>query len=235
MKKIAELLKAYLIGQIRSPFRLLWTAGLVGGLFLFGVILNPGQSGAIMASYSVFLLSYSSAVMLGMVISQERESGLFRMIRTTRVSKLEYITSKFLISNFLGAIFASIILALGILNAGLSFRPLGFITVISLTALSHTGIGLIIAAFLKKDNHVQFAGSAVMMVMFILSPVFYSLESLPEAINFTPWLVPLTYAVEGMRLVAVESSSLTSIIPHAAVLIVFGSITFTIGYRKLEF
>lgn len=235
MRKILELLKTYLLQQLRNPFQLIWTAGIVLGILFFGFVLNPDKSAEIISAYSVFLLAYSSAVMLGMVISQERETGLFRMIRTTRISKIEYLVSKFTISNISGIIFALTVLLIGVMNSGIKFRPLAWAIVFIVTAFAHTGIGIIIAAYFKKDKHVQFAGSIVMMGMFILSPIFYSLESLPELFRIFPWAVPLTYATESMKMIAVKGSSIYLIAPYLSVLTIFGIVTTVIGYRKLEF
>ncbi|MFB6180436.1 MAG: ABC transporter permease [Candidatus Nanohalobium sp.] len=235
MKKAAELVKAYILSKLRRPLATLFTVAFASAVFLFGFILNPGKTASITASYSVFLLAYTSAVLLGLTISQDRHSGMYRMIRTTKITKIEYVQAKALISNIGGLLMAATILSIGVLTTEMHVKPLLQGLVLVMTAVSHIGIGLILGSYFKKEKHIQMAGSAIMMVMAILSPVFYSLETLPDFLRFLPQLVPLTYSIQAMRQVTVTGAGLSEIITPLAVLALVSILTVPVGYRKLDF
>lgn len=235
MKKVSELVKAYILDQVRNPLMVLWTFSLVGAIFLFGFILNQDKTPSIVSSYAVFIAAYTSSVLLAMNISQDREKGIFRMVRTTRISKAEYLIAKFLIVNIAGFIFAGSMLTIGVLTTSMYPRPLFMALILLLTSLSHAGLGLLMAAYLDRDRDIQFVGSGLMMVMIIFSPVFYTLEQLPEAMSFVPRFVPLTYAVEAMRAVTVEGTAISEITLPMLLLSILSLISVAIGYRRLEF
>lgn len=235
MRKITELFRAYLLTQLRSPLETLGTVGLVVAVLIFGFVLNQDRTPAVVAAYSVFLVGYASSVMLPMVISRDRESGLYRMMRTTRMSKLDYVLGKSAIVNSGAFLFAAVFLAAGYGMYDMAFRPLEVSAVMVLTAFSHAGIGLVVAAFLENDKQVQFVSSVLMMTMVVVAPVFYSVEILPDALKFLPRAVPLTYSIEAVQAVTVNGGGVHHIIVPVSVLVVSGFITAFIGYRRLDY
>ena len=234
MKKIYELLKLYLLDAVRNPVNLFFSIVMMFGvLFVTGFVLNQRATAEIIASYSVFIISYTATWLVAHSIPEERQKGVYRIYRSSRLSKLEYVFSKVLICS-LSILFALMVIMVGIFTSSIYLNWL-LIPVFILSLLVHVGIGLIIAAFASSVSDAQKLGSLVFVAMIFLSPVFYTTENLPEFISLLRNLIPLTFGVEAARSIMVEGLKLAAVWQEIGILSFLTVVALSVGYRELEF
>ncbi len=234
MKKIIELLKADLLDIIRRPANMFFAVIMVlGVLFLTGFVLNTGTTADIVASYAVFISAYTGFIMTSMAILKDRDRGLYRMYRSSKLSKAEYVSSK-ISYTALSLILSGLIIAIGFFTSKIFLSWL-ILPVIILTVLAHVGMGLLISAFVETTQEAQRIVQVLFFAMIFLSPVFYTSEGLPQIMQMLQQFIPLTHGVEAMRTVMVDGNGLEHTWRQLTVLIGLTIGTMTVGYRKLEF
>lgn len=234
MNKITELLKADLLDIIRRPANMFFAVVMVLGiLFLTGFVLNTGTTADIIASYAVFISAYTGFIMTSMAVLTDRDRGLYRMYRSSKLSKIEYVVSKISYTS-LSLLLSAMILIIGVFTSEI-FLSWMIIPVLILSILSHAGMGLLIPAFVETTQEAQRIVQVLFFAMVFLSPVFYTSEGLPQIIQLMQQIVPLTHGVEAMRIIIVDGNGIQQVWSQLAILTGLTALTFSIGYRKLEF
>jgi len=234
MNKITELLKADLLDIIRRPANMFFAVVMILGiLFLTGFVLNTGTTADIIASYAVFISAYTGFIMTSMAVLTDRDRGLYRMYRSSKLSKIEYVVSKISYTS-LSLLLSAMILIIGVFTSEI-FLSWMIIPVLLLSILSHAGMGLLIPAFVQTTQEAQRIVQVLFFAMVFLSPVFYTSEGLPQIIQLLQQIVPLTHGVEAMRTIIVDGNGIQQVWSQLAILTGLTALTFSIGYRKLEF
>ncbi len=234
MKKIIELLKAYLLDTIRTPIGVFYGVIMVLGIFgLTGFVLNQGTTAEIAASYSVFIASYAAISAVAYSITGEKEKGLYRMYRSSKLSKSEYVSEKILMAS-LPVVFSALVIFIGALTAPVQLSVL-IVPVLLLSVLAHSGLGLIAGAYFNNHSDMQKVITIFLFAMIFLAPVFYTPGMLPEPVQMVQKAVPLTYGVNSMRTLMVDGGGLAEIQRSLALLTSLAVTSFVVGYRKLEF
>ena len=234
MNKITELLKADLLDIIRRPANMFFAVVMILGiLFLTGFVLNTGTTADIIASYAVFISAYTGFIMTSMAVLTDRDRGLYRMYRSSKLSKIEYVVSKISYTS-LSLLLSAMILIIGVFTSEI-FLSWMIIPVLILSILSHAGMGLLIPAFVETTQEAQRIVQVLFFAMVFLSPVFYTSEGLPQIIQLMQQIVPLTHGVEAMRIIIVDGNGIQQVWSQLAILTGLTALTFSIGYRKLDF
>jgi len=234
MRKIIELLKSYLLDTLRTPIQVVYGLIMVLGVFgLTGFLLGQGTTAEIVASYSVFIASYAAISAVAYSITGEKEKGLYRMYRSSKLTKKEYVIEKVLMAS-LPLAFSALIIAVGILTTPIQLSIL-IVPVLILSVLAHSGLGLIAAAYFDNHSEMQKVVTIFLFAMIFLAPVFYTPGMLPETVQLIQKAVPLTYGVEAMRTLMVEGGGLAEIQRPLVLLTTLAVASFALGYRKLDF
>ena len=234
MNKITELLKADLLDIIRRPANMFFAVVMILGiLFLTGFVLNTGTTADIIASYAVFISAYTGFIMTSMAVLTDRDRGLYRMYRSSKLSKIEYVVSKISYTS-LSLLLSAMILIIGVFTSEI-FLSWMIIPVLILSILSHAGMGLLIPAFVETTQEAQRIVQVLFFAMVFLSPIFYTSEGLPQIIQLMQQIVPLTHGVEAMRIIIVDGNGIQQVWSQLAILTGLTALTFSIGYRKLDF
>lgn len=234
MKKIIELLKSDLLDILRRPANMFFAVIMVlGVLFLTGFVLNTGTTADIIASYAVFISAYTGFIMTSMAVLTDRDKGLYRMYRSSKLSKLEYISSKISYTT-LSLLLSGLVIAIGFFTSEIFLNWL-ILPIIILTVLAHVGMGLLIPAFVETTQEAQRIIQVLFFTMIFLSPVFYTSEGLPQILQIVQQFIPLTHGVEAMRTVMVEGNGIQQVWQQLTVLTALTVATMSVGYRKLEF
>ena len=234
MNKILELLKADLLDILRRPANMFFALIMILGiLFLTGFVLNTGTTAEIIASYAVFISAYTGFIMTSMAVLMDKDKGLYRMYRSSKLSKAEYVFSKITYTG-LSLLLSGLIILIGFFTSEIYLSWL-ILPVIILTVLTHVGMGLLIPAFIETTQEAQRIVQVLFFAMIFLSPVFYTAENLPQIVQVIQQAVPLTHGVEAMRTIMVDGEGLQQVWKQLSILTALTAATFTIGYRKLEF
>jgi ABC-2 type transport system permease protein len=98
-------------------------------------------------------------------------------------------------------------IGLGVANAGSPW--LAFLVTL-LLALSAVNLGIFISTFARTEFQILQFIPIVVVPQGLLSGVFWPVSSLPDALEPVARVLPLTYAVEGLREVLVKGADLAS-------------------------
>ncbi|MGZ4914408.1 MAG: ABC transporter permease, partial [Halobacteriota archaeon] len=132
--------------------------------------------------------------------TQYRNKGILKKLATTPLRKSEWIISKMLYQ----AVVVFISAALIIVAAKLVYqvRFVADVTTIGLIfagTICFTGLGMIIARFVKDEDAASAAASSITLPMLFLSGTFIPIESMPDYLQAVAKVLPLTYLNYGLR------------------------------------
>lgn len=119
-------------------------------------------------------------------------------------------------------------LAFGVVNQG-SWGALLFLIILGEVAFA--GLGLLIASRAKTIEAISGLMNLIMMPMWILSGIFFSVERFPEMFQPAIHLLPLTTLLEALRAVMMEGASLWSQSIRVAILFGWGLGSYLLALR----
>lgn len=195
--------KARIIASIAQSFFFLLILGFgIGGLF--GGALGGNYLTYIAPGIIAMSLLFAS-VFSGVSVIFDRQFGFFKEMLVAPVSRTSIITGKILggavtasiqgililvVSTALGAFFIDLRFALGIFGA---------IGVMLLITAGFVGLGVAIGSALTDFHAFQLITTFVMWPLFMLSGVFFPIDTAPLALQIAMLLDPLFYGVELLR------------------------------------
>lgn len=158
-----------------------------------------------------------------------RKDGILRKLLTMPITRAEWIFSKMLFMLFLSFVSTFVILVVGMLVWGLTFHlNVFFFIIIISTSFLFSGMGMIIARFVKDEETADMAGGAITFPMMFLAGTFFPLDQMPEIMRSIAQFLPLYYVNEGFRNVMIYAD-LEKTIFFSAIVLVFALIFFIIG------
>jgi ABC-2 type transport system permease protein len=128
-------------------------------------------------------------------------------------------------------------LAVGVVISRMTDRPihlywsglLPFAVILGLTILAFCGIGIIVASvviYLKKGEPIN---SFIISASALLGGVFYPVDSMPPWLAKASALLPITYALKGIRGALLSGASFGELLPEIQVLALFVAALVPIG------
>lgn len=153
----------------------------------------------------------------------ERVSGTLDRLRSTPVTEAEVVLGYELAFGTIAAVQGLLILVVAILVYHvLIVGPVALAALlIVLTAIDAQAIGILISAAAKREGQaVQFLPFIVFPV-FLLSGIFVAVQSLPEWLRPFSYLLPPTWAIEGLRDVLLRGWGFEHVWLHVTILAVF--------------
>jgi ABC-2 type transport system permease protein len=101
--------------------------------------------------------------------------------------------------------------------------------ILALTILAFCGIGIIVASgviYLKRGESIN---AFVISASALVGGVFYPTEAMPAWLGSLSSLLPITYALRGIRRALLSGASIASLIPELQVLLLFVAILVPAG------
>ena len=97
-----------------------------------------------------------------------------------------------------------------------------------MASLMFTGLGMIIARFVKDPDGADAAANVITFPMMFLSGTFFPLSQMPLFMQTIAQVLPLTYVNEGLRASMIFGQSQTAIF-NTAIITVLGLACIAIG------
>jgi ABC-2 type transport system permease protein len=160
--------------------------------FSFIDFFMPGVIGMTAMTTSIF-----SAVAIS---SRFKENGVFHKLATTPLKRYEWILSRTIFNilvSYLGMV-VMLVLGLFVFNMKITVDAISLLMV-AMASLLFTGIGMIIARFVKDPDGADAAANVITFPMMFLSGTFFELSQMPEFLRTIATVLPLTYVSEGLR------------------------------------
>jgi ABC-2 type transport system permease protein len=151
-----------------------------------------------------------SSTMQGLSVLWDREFGFLKEIMVAPVSRVSIALGRIAGGVTTSLLQALLILAVSILlgfraHSGLGLlAALGFMILISFTFI---GLGLVFASRMRDMQGFGLVMNFLVFPLFFLSGALYPLTNLPWAIRSLSYADPLTYGIDGLRAVLIQTHS----------------------------
>jgi ABC-2 type transport system permease protein len=163
------------------------------------------------------------------VNTRYRKNGVLRKVATTPMTKAEWVLSKVsyqIVVSFM-SMTALIIVATLVFGVRVHINVLVILLVIT-GSMTFSGMGMIVARFVKDEEAAESAGGAINFPMMFLSGIFFPLEFMPAFLQVVAKAMPLYYLGEGLR-DAMINNNLAAALANSAVIFVLGAVIVAIG------
>jgi ABC-2 type transport system permease protein len=174
-----------------------------------------------------FLAYFFVYILTGISFLRERTGGTLERLMATPVARGEVVTGYLLGFGLFATLQVAILLAWGLgsvevpaigplpsfaLGLGLPIAgsPLLAFVVVVLTALGAVSLGIFLSTFARTELQVVQFIPIVLVPQFLLCGVLFPISTLPEILQPLVGLMPLTYAVDGMRQILIAGADLGS-------------------------
>jgi len=111
-----------------------------------------------------------------------------------------------------------VILGTTIFNMKMTLDAISLLMV-AMTSLMFTGLGMIIARFVKDPEGADAAANVITFPMMFLSGTFFQLSQMPQFLQTIAQVLPLTYVSEGLRAAMIFGQTEQAIVNTALVTI----------------
>jgi ABC-type multidrug transport system permease subunit len=170
---------------------------------------------------------------IGWVIVEDRQKKLLRRMVATPMRRSEYLLAFVLVRLLFLLLEVPVLVGFGLLAFGVPLRgsvlALGAVAVLG--ALAFAGLGLLVASRAKNTQTASGLMNLVMMPMFVLSGVFFSVENFPRAFQPLVRALPLTALNDGLRAVMNEGAGFGALAPKLALLAAVALVSFGAALR----
>lgn len=152
----------------------------------------PGVIGMTAMTTSIFTSVSTS--------SRFKQNGIFHKLATTPLKRYEWILSRTVYNILISYLGMAVMIVMGIAIFGMKITldPVSLLMV-AMASLLFTGLGMIIARFVKDPDGADAAANVVTFPMMFLSGTFFQLSQMPPFLQTIAQVLPLTYVSEGLR------------------------------------
>lgn len=184
-------------------------------------------TGAILLSFSILTIMW-----LGSILIEDRFYGRIKLFITAPVSPASYVLGILFYANVLGLVTSlGFFLAAPILSVPVRPRMLELFLVVFLTLSTFAGIGVVLSQYAGTLQAGGVLADAVSIILIFLSPVYYSMETLPKSMQLLAALLPPTYAADGISKSLLGKSGVGEDI---LALLIMSVITLTVAVRSVR-
>ncbi|MFO3796158.1 MAG: ABC transporter permease [Anaerolineales bacterium] len=165
---------------------------------------------------------------VGYGVRDEVEEGVIESLLATPAPIRTLLAAKAIDTLLINLYITAALVVLLWLLAGVPFRLdwARFFLLFIVSNLALASLSFVYAAFVLVARQAAFAGNLFQEAVGILSGMTAPVSILPKAIRWLSMLIPLTYAIEGARKVAVGQfpyGEITILLIFSAVLLLFGA------------
>jgi ABC-2 type transport system permease protein len=246
--------QAWVLGQraLREGWRT--PEALLPTLFipLFFLVVNVGQAAKIFPGestgflhgqgYGAFqlpssLLLAASFGTAALFLVEDIEGGYFDKLRAAPVSRSALVMGRLIAEGVKGVLIATAIVLLGLaFGISIASGPLGFVLLVSLTALwsvVFVGFMQLIALKTRSAAATNSAGLVFFPLLF-LTPNFVPRDLLTRPMEIAATLNPVTYVMEALRSLILQDLDWSHIWPGFLVVAVLGGLMLALNVRMIR-
>jgi len=157
---------------------------------------------------------------MGFAIVDARRRKLMKRLIATPMPR-HYFLLSFVLSRLLMLVVeVGVVLGFGSLAFGVPIRGslLNLALLCVLASMSFSALGLLLASRARTIEAVSGLMNSIMMPMWIVSGVFFSAQRFPDFVQPLIKALPLTAAIDGLRLNMLQGASLGQVAPQMGVL-----------------
>jgi len=160
---------------------------------------SPTEEIQILAGAIVFGVGMQSISRTGGIMISERFEGQMKLFMTSPIPRSAYVVGVTLTSALTSSLTALLVLGLAkAAGVAFHFNPLLLLLII-MTGLALPGIAVVVATRARTAQTGYMLSDTIGIVVSFVSPVFYPIERLPEALQWIARFSPFTHAGQAFR------------------------------------
>ena len=181
----------------------------------------PGVIGMTAMTTSIFTAVSISA--------RYKQNGIFHKLATTPLKRYEWILSRTIYNVLISYLGMAVMILMGMLifNLKMTLDAISLLMV-AMASLLFTGIGMIIARFVKDPDGADAAANVITFPMMFLSGTFFQLSQMPQFLQTIAQVLPLTYVSEGLRAAMIFGQTQQAL-QNTALITVLGIASIVVG------
>jgi ABC-2 type transport system permease protein len=167
-------------------------------------------------------------------IVREKERGTIEQLRVTPIRPVEMIVGKTLPGVIVGYFNVFVILLVGRYWFGVPVRG-SIVTLLfacGLFIVSALALGIFISTITESQQQAMFTGQFFLIPNVLLSGFMFPISSMPAAMQYATYLIPLKYFLIIVRGVFLKGVGMETLWPQALALAAFGAILLTLSIRR---
>jgi ABC-2 type transport system permease protein len=181
----------------------------------------PGMIGVTAMTTSIFTSVSTSA--------QFKQNGVFHKLATTPLKRYEWILSRTVYNILITFLGMAVMILLGVAVFGMKMTiDAVSLFMVTMASLMFTGLGMIIARFVKDPDGADAAANVITFPMMFLSGTFFPLSQMPLFLQSIAQVLPLTYVSDGLRASMIFGQTQTAIF-NTGIITVLGLACIAIG------
>jgi ABC-2 type transport system permease protein len=187
--------------------------------------LTPG-----IIALTVFMGSVATT---GSAIAGEKEDGTLVRMLMTPISKRSVILGKTIYQLILQLARAVILIIAAYFLVGFHMNGSWLLVALLLIVFTLGGVGMGIVMSSRVEDMESFFQLNMLITMpaMFVTGVFFPLSSVPNWMRYIAYCLPLTYAIDALRIIMVKGQGLNAISFDMIILTLFAIVTFTLGVR----
>ncbi len=184
-----------------------------------------------------FLVTLIGSYLTALNIVEEKEIGTIEQINVSPIKKRDFILGK-LIPFWILAMVAftiGLLVTIFIYKIEMQGSYLLLYAFISVYLIAILGIGLLVSVYSETQQQSMFIVFFFMMIFVLMSGLFTPIESMTNWAKYIAYLNPVTYGVEGVRLIMLKNSGFKDLLPHFGFITGLGVVVITwavLRYQK---
>ncbi len=180
----------------------------------------PGVIGMTAMTTSIFTAVSISA--------RYKQNGIFHKLATTPLKRYEWILSRTIYNVLISYLGMAVMMLMGMVIFGMKMTLDAIsLIMVAMASLMFTGIGMIIARFVKDPDGADAAANVITFPMMFLSGTFFQLSQMPQFLQTIAQVLPLTYVSEGLRAAmifgqtqqAIQNTALITVLGLASIIV----------------
>ena len=193
---------------------------------------NPGGLIELAPGLIAMAALFGTTSMEAIVITFEKRVGALERLFLAPISLSTIMISKILGGTIFGLVISTVMTLLTTLMLGARITNIpGFIVLLTLTSVVHSALGALVAVSVKEVFEAQTLSNYFRFPMIFLCGIFIPLEKMPNVLRYLARALPLTYSVDGFRILMGAGGS---ILFEVAVLSLYTALLVMLSVRLLR-
>ena len=184
-----------------------------------------------------FLVTLIGGYLTALNIVEEKEIGTIEQINVSPIKKRDFILGKLIPFWILSMVAFTIGLLVTRFVYGIHMQGsyLLLYAFISIYLVAILGMGLLASVYSETQQQSMFMVFFFMMVFILMSGLFTPTESMTDWAKYIAYFNPVTYGVDGVRLIMLKDSGFMDLLPHFGFISGLGFVVITwavLRYQK---
>jgi ABC-2 type transport system permease protein len=174
---------------------------------------------------------------ISVIFAEERQTGTLRRLLITPTGRGTYLLGTILGNVFWALVQMALLVTFGsiVLKVRWADQPAAMGAMLVSSTLAAAAFGVMLGAFVKTASQANGLSIMLGMVMALLGGCWYPSELFPEAARIAAYVLPTTWAMQGMTDMLLRGQELTGVLPEAGALLGFAAIFFAIGVWRFHY